>query len=334
MTFPRFARAPLGFPYRLLLILALCGAAIVPLTKASRMAHAADPPATEAAVPDFTGYQELLNQYLTAVSAPGAALETRFDYSEFRKSSDFGPRMVAIHKQIFAGTPSKMDAKARMAWAINAYNYLVLETVTKNLYEGTQRSNHGGRRVYYAIRIATVQTIGLDGGSFFDAPLVTIEGTPYSLNTFERHFVFNDFDPSAGNPKPPASLDPRAHFALVCAAKGCPPLQPRAYRADSIDKQLEQVTHNALASPNHLRFDTAAGRLEASSIFNWYQADFGGADGALAFVKKYAPPATRSEIEKRKVPWINAYILWDWKLNTTDEGGADSTVTQGAKTSG
>jgi hypothetical protein len=316
MTAAPAARASRGFLGRLPRVLGLAALSIALAVASSRQARAADS-LSVATAPDYSGYQTLLDDYLTVTSEPGAAIETRFNYTRFFRDPELAKRTATIRRQMFGFAPSRLAPRARQAWAINAYNYLVLETVTNNLFEGTQRANKDGKRVYFALRIASVQTIALDQGSFFEAPVIEVEGAKYSLNDFERHFLFADFDPT-GNKKPPSGLDPRAHFAVACAAKGGPALLPRAYSADSLDQQLDYATRNALKSPNHLRFVEPVGRLEASSIFDWHREDFGGVEGAFAFVKKYAPSDTRATIEKRKVPWIATYILWDWSLNHVD----------------
>jgi hypothetical protein len=275
--------------------------------------------------PDFSGYQKLLDEFLSVTSTSGAPLETRFDYTRLYMSPDAGERFVLIRKQLFDASPARLDPRARLAWAINGYNFLVIQAVTEHLFESMQRSQHAGKRIFYALRARSVQNILVDDQPFFDARVVEIDSVGYSLNAFERHFVFADYVLSSGSPRP-AGLDPRAHFALVCASIGCPSLMPRPYRADSLDAQLDFAVRNALASPTHLRWNKITDQLEGSYLFEWYLADFGGRDSVLGFAKKYAPRALVKEIERRKLPWIPAFIPWDWQLNNTpprdDEPGA------------
>jgi hypothetical protein len=153
-------------------------------------------------------------------------------------------------------------------------------------------------------------------GRFFLAKRFEIEGHTYSLDEFERHFLFADYDPLKGG-DPPPNLDPRVHFAVVCGALGCPPLLPRAYRADSLEIQLEFATKNALALPRHLSFTEKTGRLQGSAIFQWYTRDFGGLDKAFEFAMKYAPAKLRAEVKQRKVTGFAGMIPWDWNLNQT-----------------
>src|SRR5262245_11645023 len=266
-------------------------------------AATASPAAT---APDFSGYQQLLNDLLTVISAPGKPLDTRFDYEKFYDMRGRFERCSRIRRQMLVVPPSAMEERTRLAWAINMYNFLVIQTATEYLLvPGRGRLRYEGPR-----QIATPR------GPFFKAPLFEIEGQKYSLDTFERHFLFADFDRVKGGP-PPAALDPRVHFAVVCGAIGCPPLQPRAFRADSLDLQLQAATRNALALPRHLEFQEQTGRVQASAIFQWYTADFGGIDKAFAFVMKYAPAKTRAAIERRKVTMISGMTTWDWNLNQT-----------------
>jgi hypothetical protein len=288
-------------------------AAAVALAPLGAAVAAAGPSANASAdssalkAPDTSGYQQLLNELLTVISAKGAPLDTRFDYEKLHDMRGRFERCKRIRRQLLQAPPSAMDERTRIAWGINLYNYLVLETATEYLLVPER-----GRLRYQGPRdIKTAR------GPFFQAPLVEIEGKEYSLDTFERHFLFADFDRAQGGP-PPASLDPRLHFAVVCGALGCPPLLPRAYRADSLETQLTFATRNALALPRHLEFLEKSGRVQASSIFQWYAADFGGMEKAFVFLMKHAPAKTRAAIEQRGITAISGMTPWDWNLNQTE----------------
>jgi hypothetical protein len=221
--------------------------------------------------------------------------------------------MARIRRELIFATPSRMKPSERLAWAINAYNFLVIDLVTTHLVDANiskYRLNEG----YTGVLRSTVQQIRIEGQPFFEAPVVEIEDRVFSLNEFERTFVFGGYPLKAGTPPPPA-LDPRAHFALVCAARGCPPLQPRAFHPDSLDLQLERATRQALQQPAHLRLEPETGVLYGSSVFNWYAADFGGEDGAYAFAERHAPESLRRLLAARPKRRFDQFITWDWKLN-------------------
>lgn len=252
--------------------------------------------------PDVSGVQALLDDYLTNLARPGAPVDTRFDYERLYDAPDRRERLAAIRAALFAVPPSAMDPRTRLAWAINAYNYLVIETATTNLLiPGKGRTRYTDPR-----------EIRVRGVAFFKAKVVELEGRDYSLDEFEVEFTRLGWPTSGRGPMPPG-FDPRVHFALVCGARGCPPLLPRVYRADSLDAQLDLATRNALALPRHLRFSN--GRLEVSEIFRWYMTDFGGRLGVLDFVRRHAPQETRRALEAEAPKALAGYLAWDWGLN-------------------
>lgn len=272
-----------------------------PAATAKRAAAAARAPKQKL---DFSRYQELLTQHVWTVSEPGEPLETRFNYEGFFDEKGRAERAFHIRRQFLSVDPAGLDVKNRRAWAINFYNFLVLEQITDNLLiPGKIRQ-----------RYLSVRDIKLAGEDFFRSPVVKIDTVHYSLDAFEKHFLFEDFERKPGA-TPPASLDPRLHFALVCGAIGCPPLQPRAFRAESLDVQLDTATRQALANPKHFRFTPGTPNVQLSAIFIWYGADFGGTNAGVAWAGKFMPRERRAELEKIQDRVLTAQINWDWKLN-------------------
>jgi hypothetical protein len=265
-------------------------------------------PGHAGADPDFSAFQRLLNDYLSVTSAKGKPLETRFDYIRFYRDSTRAQRFLECRRQLLAVPPSQMDRKTRLAWALNTYNYLVIETITNHLWRRVER--RGIERFLSPAAITTRE------GTFFKRIAITIEEKPYGLDDFERHFLCADHPQRSSDP-PPDSLDPRVHFAAVCGAVGCPALQPRLFRSDGLDEQLDAAVRDALARPEHLRWDDKTRTLEASSIFDWYVGDFGGPDKAMEFIRRYAPPRIRSNIQRHKVTQIARFARWNWDLNQT-----------------
>lgn len=275
-------------------------------------AFAAEPgasPADSAAavrptVTDFSGYQSLLNDYLVVTSKKDEPLDTRFDYEKLYDARGRRARMVRTLDQLLAVPPSRMDDRARRAWAINTYNFVVMDVMTENLLvPGRKRLRH-----------KSVQDLHLMSTTFFRAPLLTVEGKKYSLDDFERTFVFGGYRPVLGAPTP-EGLDARAHFALVRGSLGDGPLQPRAFRAESLDIQLDQAVKNALRLPRMVRWNEDLQLVEASEVFNNNAGDFGWHERSLEFLKRYAPAPIQSEIKKRKVTRIGGFLPWDWNLN-------------------
>lgn len=103
--------------------------------------------------------------------------------------------------------------------------------------------------------------------------------------------------------------EPRIHFALVCAAKGCPILRSNAYLPDILKEQLEDQTRQFLQSnPQKNNYDPNTETLYLSPIFKWYAEDFEAASGSIQqFVKNYMPQV---DIEAKI-----RYTDYDWSLN-------------------
>ena len=66
--------------------------------------------------------------------------------------------------------------------------------------------------------------------------------------------------------------EPRIHFAVNCAAIGCPGLQAEAYQGSKLEQQLEAGTRLFLSDSS--RNYHADGRLFIPSLFDWYDEDF------------------------------------------------------------
>ena len=102
--------------------------------------------------------------------------------------------------------------------------------------------------------------------------------------------------------------DPRVHFALNCASRGCPPLRAEAYAPDRLDAQLEDQARRVHADPRFVRVEGST--LHLTRLYLWYRGDFEHAAGSAAeFVARWValPP--------------NAKIVWlpyDWALNGVD----------------
>lgn len=112
----------------------------------------------------------------------------------------------------------------------------------------------------------------------------------------------------------PRFREPRVHFALVCAAKGCPPLREEAYSASRLDAQLDDQARRFLAQPEKNRFDEAAGTVWLSPIFQWYGSDFavGGAT-VPAVLGPWLGESQRRLVQRTDV--VVRYTDYDWSLN-------------------
>jgi hypothetical protein len=168
------------------------------------------------------------------------------------------------------------DRTARIAFLIDAYNALVIRSVIAN---GRPRSV-------------------LDVKGFFNEQKHTVAGQQLTLDDLEKK-VLNPF-----------AKDPRTHFVLVCAAVGCPILEPVPFAGSDVDRRMDAATRRYLTSTAGAQVSDGAVKL--SMIFKWYEADFGGKDGVVAFVKKHLPADQAKRMgDQPKVE----YIDYNWTLN-------------------
>ncbi len=267
-------------------------------------------PAAEA--PDFSGWQQLLDHYLVRLGdGRKAPVETRFDYEQLyvdegiwtKKRSD---RLEALHAQICSVRPSELAPKARLAWAINAYDFLVVERATMLLLVPFRQFQ----------RYESVDQMTSADGEFFRAKVAEIEGRAYSLAEFERRFVYGDTTSMLA--RRPAG-DPRLMFALCQGTIGGPSLQPRAFRPESLDVQLARAAREALSLPHILRWDAATHQVLASNLLGERLQDFGGTGkGIVTFAEKYGPPSLRAQLQAGKPADVTRFLPEDRKLNQVD----------------
>lgn len=186
--------------------------------------------------------------------------------------------------------PSVMPRAEAFAYWANLYNALTLKVVLE-------------RYPVRSIRDIRSTGVPLDPKGYFGpwrTRLVTVEGRRMSLDDIEHDTMR------------PTFRDPRVHYAVNCASIGCPNLLPRAWRAATLERDLDEA---AAAFVNHPRGATVLpdGRLRVSSIYAWFREDFGGSEaGVVAHLRRHAAPAFAARLGERTVIAEDAY---DWTLN-------------------
>ena len=151
--------------------------------------------------------------------------------------------------------------------------------------------------------VSSIRDIAISPGLFAVGPwgrkLIVIAGEGLSLDDIEHRILR------------PIWHDPRIHYALNCAALGCPNLQAQAFTAGNAQALLDKA---AVDFVNHPRgASIAAGRLTVSSIYVWYKADFGGDDsGVIAHLRRYARPPLAAALAGVTAIADDRY---DWRLN-------------------
>ena len=151
--------------------------------------------------------------------------------------------------------------------------------------------------------IETIRDIKRKDGVFtigpWDMELLEVDGRALSLHHIEHRIIR------------PIWRDARIHYALSCAAVGCPNLRQEAYLGADIEKQLEDQTRAYINDPRGVHFDRDGG-LVLSKIYAWYVEDYGDLAGLFAHLKNYAAPDLAAKLER--VERVDDYA-YDWALN-------------------
>jgi len=276
-----------------------------------------------AAPPDYAGYQGLLNRYVVPVDPHKPSGDTRFDYGQLYVDEHIfrlhrAATLERIHAELLAVRPSQLVPADRLAWAINTYNFLVVERATLHLLIPRKKF----------MRYRAVEEMRSPEGGFFEAKIADVEGLHLSLAEFERRFL--DEDTTATFEPRRHGVDPRRALALCSGHLGDPPLAPRAYRGDSLEAQLDEAARRALALPRFVTFDESRQWLAVSDYLAARAVDHGGTvDGIVPFLERYAPGDVRRGIRKFHVTRIPQVIAGDRALNIhpptrSDAGAQDS----------
>jgi len=184
-------------------------------------------------------------------------------------------------QQVFVSTLNLQEQKA---YWINLYNALTVKVILDH---------------YPVAGIRDIDISGFFKDGPWDRKLVTVEGIDISLNDIEHRILR------------PIWGDNRVHYALNCASRGCPNLQPRAYTVDNMEQLLEQGARDYV---NHSRGVALEGDiLYLSSIYDWYGDDFGGDRQQLfAHLSSYA----EGELAATLAGFTGTVkYRYDWALN-------------------
>jgi hypothetical protein len=115
----------------------------------------------------------------------------------------------------------------------------------------------------------------------------------------------------------PHFREPRIHFALVCAAEGCPPLRAEAYTGRRLEEQLESQAKYVHAHDRWFQWDGRARTAKLTSLYKWYEGDFKQAGGsAIQYAGRYAPQLKKALDDGQRVKV--QYLDYDWALNSID----------------
>ena len=222
-------------------------------------------------------------------------------------------RLLAARLRVDAAGPNRFDyagvTPAERA-ALDAYLAALSETPVSALSRPEQFAFWANLYNALTIRVVldhypvdSIRDIDISSGLFADGPwgaeLIEVEGVPLSLDAIEHRILR------------PIWRDPRIHYAVNCAAVGCPDLRPEPWRAATLDADLDAAARAYVNDPRGVR--TTSDGLVISKIYDWFAEDFGGdAAGVRAHLAAHADAGLADALADSPPIADTAY---DWSLN-------------------
>jgi hypothetical protein len=229
---------------------------------------------------DHSPWDMLLKKYLITSHPSGI---NRFRYAEVSPADrqTLGEYLGQL-QQIGVSSLNRNEQKA---YWVNLYNGLTVQVILE----------------HYPVK--SIMDIDISPGFFsngpWDAKLLIIEDEKVSLNDIEHRILRPIFN------------DNRLHYALNCASIGCPNLQAAAFTAANTEELLEIGARTYINSPRGARM--VKDRLHVSSIYKWFQVDFGGSEaGVVKHLLQYAEGDLADALRTYNKGMRDDY---DWSLN-------------------
>lgn len=227
---------------------------------------------------DHSLWQQTLDEFLIRGTANGTNLV------DYQGIIDNGHQTLTSYiKAMSRLNITQYSKTVQFAYWVNVYNALTVELITKHY------------------PIDSITNIAGPLGSFgpWDNHAFTIAGKNLSLNDIEHQIlrpIWNDY---------------RIHFAVNCASIGCPNLQPKAFTALNSQTLLDLAAQQFINHNKGLQI-TPQG-IVLSSIFDWYQEDFGANKTKLiSVISTYLSLEKKQQLQEHSQQ-INYH--YDWRLN-------------------
>jgi uncharacterized membrane protein YdjX (TVP38/TMEM64 family) len=235
-------------------------------------------PRPDGPVFDHSPFEAILQQH---VNENGGV-----DYAALSADPD---ALLAYNRSLADAPFDEMGRDEKLALLINAYNSFTLELILDYWDEG---------------RLQSIRDI--PAARRWDDERWNIGGNIWSLNQIEHEQIRPKF------------AEPDIHWAVVCAAVGCPPLRRDVYTAEKLEDQFrEQGRIMHTDGSRWFRYDSEAGVVHLTPLYQWYAGDFEQVAGSVLDYAAIYAPELRRDIERGERPGIR-WLEYDWSLNTQE----------------
>jgi hypothetical protein len=206
-------------------------------------------------------------------------------------------RLSEVVKQFSKVNPDDIkSSNDKLAFWINVYNSSVLKIICDNYPVKSINDLNSGIVVLSPVL----------GRLVWDKKIIRINNNDLSLTQIEHIITTSDFK------------DPRAHFAIVYGAAGCPPLRDEAYIGGKLSEQLNEQARIYINDTTKNTFKLKIQSASISRIFESYEKEFGlNKKSTLVFLANFLPKNMREDILTYTDRWEVSIKSFDWSLNTT-----------------
>lgn len=239
---------------------------------------------------DHSSWDALLRKHVRVIDSGSV---TQVDYAGMVQDVSELDSYLAATAVITRLTFDSWALEDQLAFLINVYNAATVALILTE-YPGLE----------------SIRDIGTLLRSPWNREFVTLFGSNVTLDNIEHDMIrgWNIYN------------EPRIHFAVNCAAIGCPPLRAEAYVGSKLQQQLDDNTRLFLSDRNRNYLE--GNRLYLSQIFNWYEEDFTrgwqGVDSVEEFLALYGDAlgiAAAQQATLQQGEFAIRYLRYDWGLN-------------------
>lgn len=202
------------------------------------------------------------------------------DYKNLKNNSESLEKSLTEISKVEKSEYNEWRRDEKLAFLINLYNATTLKLIIDN---------------YPLKSIRDIETP-------WALKIVKLFGSNISLDILEHEVIRKEFN------------EPRIHFVLVCAAKGCPILSSEPYKSTNLESQLDNATKTFLSDNTKNYIDNNKKVINLSPVFDWFKDDFTKKYGS---VNKFLEPYFLNEkiYESEFSKFSIKYTTYDWSLN-------------------
>ena len=232
--------------------------------------------------------------------------EGTVNYEAMKQSEGFD-RYLQLARSLNNFNPATLhtDNEKKAFW-INIYNILIIHGVIEfDIRKSVLDITNFFGRIGYTIGEFFFTPDDIEHGILRqNRPHPLFPFKPFSRSDQRRLFIVDSFDS-------------RIHFALVCAASSCPPVE--FYDAAIIDRQLDTAARSFI-NRKGMEIDRQTRTLWLSAIFGWYSGDFGrNHHETVLSLLPYVTEENKAWIEQNLSSMHIRFLPYNWNLNSTLE---------------